>query len=134
MGPANPRRQPADAARPLFPRDSSMAPHSHSPSNALSRLVRRLFPRRRLDRPAAPRGRQLRLEALEGRLAPAVFNVNAGDVSNLGIGTRGGLVWAINQANGNGQNNTIQLAAGSTYDLTAVNNYWYGPDGLPAIS
>ena len=34
----------------------------------------------------------------------------------------------------NGQANTINLFAGGDYDLTAINNYWYGPDGLPAIS
>src|SRR5262249_7742295 len=39
----------------------------------------------------------------------------------------------INTSNSNGQSNTINLAAG-TYDLTAVDNFWYGPNGLPAIS
>jgi len=77
---------------------------------------------------------QPRLELLEDRLVPTVFTVNPTDVSNNGGGTTGGLVWAINQANANGQNNTIELAAKSTYDLTAVNNFWYGPNGLPAIS
>src|ERR1700731_1168678 len=78
-------------------------------------------------RPGTVRRSRLRpcLETLEERDAPAVFNVAAGDVS--------GLISAINQANGNGQSNTIELAL-SSYTLTAVNNSWYGPDGLPAIS
>jgi hypothetical protein len=77
---------------------------------------------------------RLRVEALEVREAPAVFTVLPGDVSNRGTGTVGGLVWAINQADANGQDNAIKLAARSTYDLTAVDNFWYGPTGLPAIS
>jgi hypothetical protein len=64
------------------------------------------------------------LETLESRLTPAVFNVGAGDVA--------GLIADINTANSNGQSNTINLSAGA-YDLTDVNNYWYGPNGLPAI-
>jgi len=65
------------------------------------------------------------LETLESRLTPAVFNVGAGDVN--------GLITDINTANTDGQSNTINLTA-SVYDLTTVNNYWYGPNGLPAIS
>ena len=65
------------------------------------------------------------LEELEDRTVPAVFNVAAGDVSTL--------IADMNQANSNGQSNTINLTAG-TYDLTAVNNTWYGPNGLPAIT
>ncbi|HEY7308797.1 MAG TPA: choice-of-anchor Q domain-containing protein [Gemmataceae bacterium] len=56
---------------------------------------------------------------------PAVFNVGAGDVATL--------IADINIANSNGQSNTINLTK-STYDLKAVNNFWYGPTGLPAIS
>ena len=84
---------------------------------------------RRTRRARAPRPRWRFappcLEVLEGRTAPAVFNVGPGDVA--------GLIAAINKANGNGQSNAINLTA-STYNLTAVNNFWYGPDGLPAIS
>jgi hypothetical protein len=69
------------------------------------------------------------LEHLENRLAPAVFNVAADDVYGPN-----GLVAAINTANSNGDsNNTINLKK-STYDLTTINNFWYGPNGLPAIS
>ena len=46
----------------------------------------------------------------------------------------GGLVWAIDQANAASGTNTISLASGATYDFTAADNYWYGPNALPAIS
>jgi hypothetical protein len=46
----------------------------------------------------------------------------------------GSLVTEIGQANSVGGSNTIELSAGCVYDLTAVNNNWYGPNGLPAIS
>jgi hypothetical protein len=65
------------------------------------------------------------LEVLEDRTAPAVFNVSPGDVATL--------IADINQADTNGQSNTIILSP-SVYNLTAINNYWYGLDGLPAIS
>jgi hypothetical protein len=54
-----------------------------------------------------------------------VFNVGADDVATL--------IADINTANSNGQSNVINLTA-STYDLATVNNFWYGPNGLPAIS
>jgi hypothetical protein len=44
------------------------------------------------------------------------------------------LVLAIGFANLTGGSNVVQLGAGCTYTLTAPNNYWYGPDGLPAIT
>jgi hypothetical protein len=53
----------------------------------------------------------------------ATFPVVAGDVA--------GLVSAINMANGNGQDDTITLAAGSTYSLTAADNPM---NGLPVIT
>jgi len=43
------------------------------------------------------------------------------------------LIAAINTANGNGQDNTIMLAAG-TYNLTLVNNDFLGANGLPRIT
>jgi hypothetical protein len=67
----------------------------------------------------------LSLEQLESRLTPAVFNVGAGDVATL--------ITDINTANSNGQSNTINLT-NSIYSLPAVNNYWYGPNGLPPIT
>ena len=72
----------------------------------------------------------LEVEALESRLTPTTIAVSPGDVQ--------GLILAINYLNANpaplGGTNEIELAAGSTYLLTAPNNYWYGPNGLPAIS
>ena len=55
----------------------------------------------------------------------AVFNISSGDVI--------GLIAAINAANSNGEENTINLAPG-TYTLTAVNNMTSGANGLPSIT
>jgi hypothetical protein len=89
-----------------------------------------LFNWRREKKPIArpvTEGRKvpLTVEALEDRLVPTVYNVAAGDVATL--------IADINQANSNGQSNTINLSPG-TYDLKAADNYWYGPNGLPAIT
>jgi hypothetical protein len=46
----------------------------------------------------------------------------------------GSLVTEIGQANSVSGTNTIELGAGCIYDLRTVNNNWYGPNGLPAIS
>lgn len=43
------------------------------------------------------------------------------------------LIAAINEANGNGEENTINLAAG-TYIVTAVNNTEDGANGLPSVT
>ena len=51
-----------------------------------------------------------------------------------GAGDVAGLVSAIAATNTNPGPDTIQLAAGCTYALTAVDNYWYGPDGLPPVA
>jgi hypothetical protein len=78
--------------------------------------------RQRKFRPVA----RLFVEPLEPRLTPASIPVPAGNVTAL--------IAAINTANSNGAvSNTITLAP-STYTLTSVDNYWYGPDGLPAIT
>ena len=53
------------------------------------------------------------------------FRCGAGDVQCL--------IDAINDANANGQTNTIRLEAG-TYTLTAVNNEVNGRNGLPVIT
>lgn len=73
----------------------------------------------------SPRWIRPHLESLEDRTLLAVFNVGASDVATL--------IANINTANNNGETNTINLTA-STYDLTKVNNFWYGPNALPAIS
>jgi hypothetical protein len=67
------------------------------------------------------------LEHLETRLTPATFNVAAGDVYGPN-----GLIADINTANSNGQSNVINLSPG-VYNLTKIDNFWYGPDGLPPI-
>jgi len=67
------------------------------------------------------------LEALEDRLVPASsILVAPGNVKAL--------IAAINQADITVGGATIELAPNSTYDLTAVDNYWYGPNGLPPIT
>ena len=55
----------------------------------------------------------------------AEFSCAAGDVACL--------INAINQANANGEANTITLEAG-TYTLTAVDNTTNGPNGLPSVT
>src|SRR5262245_47913651 len=104
---------------------------------AIRSWIRKLFASRtpRTIR-KAPARFQPCLENLEDRLAPATFNLkinpaldNAGAVAEL--------IGAINTANGNGQSNTINLFAGRTpvtYTFSAPDNYWYGPDALPAIT
>jgi hypothetical protein len=87
------------------------------PSRSLKRVERRLTRQR-------PRV-HLRLETLEDRVVPAVFNVGPNDVATL--------LHDMITANSNGESNTINLSP-STYDLIAVNNNWYGPNALPAIS
>ncbi len=79
-------------------------------------------------RPTAAVRRRLRpcLEILEGRIVPATFIVDPGNVSEL--------IADIKSANSNGQSNIIKLSNGSTYDLTKIDNYWYGPNGLPPIT
>jgi len=62
------------------------------------------------------------------RLPMATINVAAGDTA--------GLIAAINTANNEISNpgpDTIVLAGG-TYTLTAINNYQWGPNGIPAIT
>ncbi|MFB2894946.1 DUF4347 domain-containing protein, partial [Aerosakkonemataceae cyanobacterium BLCC-F50] len=44
------------------------------------------------------------------------------------------LINAINTANSTAGADTITLFAGGNYNLTAVDNWWYGPNGLPAIA
>ncbi|MEG4340259.1 Ig-like domain-containing protein [Microcoleus sp. D3_18_C2] len=71
------------------------------------------------------------LSAYSGVLA--TYTVLPGDVSNTGSGLNGGLLWAINQANSTAANDIINLASGSTYTLTALNNTTGGNNGLPVI-
>src|SRR5579871_3311577 len=89
---------------------------------------------------------RLHLEDLEARLTPSNFTINVNDnsdrldnSSSVTVSTLGSNVTlrdALNAANNTGGSNTflINLQNNTTYDLTAVDNYWYGPDGLPAIA
>jgi hypothetical protein len=53
-------------------------------------------------------------------------------VTNVGC-SASALTSAITSANTAG-GGTLSLASKCTYTLTVVNNYWYGPDGLPPIA
>ena len=59
------------------------------------------------------------------RAHAATFTCGAGNVDCL--------IAAIHEANANGEENTITLAAG-TYTLTTVDNDTDGPNGLPSIT
>lgn len=79
-------------------------------------------------RPASSRALpRFKVERLETREVPAVFNITNGDVP--------GLIAAINTSNTNGESDTINLAPGGTYTLTTVdnNNNGPGPNGLPVF-
>jgi GEVED domain len=80
--------------------------------------------RRAPYRPRPPRPEPT-VEALEDRLVPAVF-----DIANFDVP---GLIKAITDANGNGEADTINLAPGGSYVLTAVAAD-AGPNGLPIIA
>lgn len=56
----------------------------------------------------------------------ATYSIADGDVA--------GLIAAINAANANSNFDTIQLAANSTFTLTAVNSDLSGPTGLPVVT
>jgi len=77
--------------------------------------------------PAARRSPSFRprLEILEDRECPAIFNIAAGDSA--------GLIAALTTAQSNGEADQINLSA-STYTLTAVNNVTNGNNGLPIIN
>ncbi|MDG3008348.1 beta strand repeat-containing protein [Paludisphaera mucosa] len=85
------------------------------------------FPSLRKGRQAArskARSRKCSIEHLEDRTVPAVFNVSSGLVSDL--------VTAVETANANvDPADTINLSG--TYTFTQADNYWYGPNALPAI-
>ena len=79
---------------------------------------RKLFSRK--DRPLAA-------EALEDRLDPAVFNVAAADGARLIPAGK-----AVNDETAHPGPDTINLTH-STNNFTTPDNYWYGPDALPAV-
>src|SRR4051794_16729820 len=49
-------------------------------------------------------------------------------------GDASALVGAITQANTAGGSNVVRLGHGCVYTLTAADNRWYGPNGLPPIA
>ena len=72
--------------------------------------------------------------ALAAALAPA--SASAGNFPAACAGATGdaaSLVSAIASANGVAGPDSVSLGAGCTYTLTAANNNWYGPNGLPEI-
>src|SRR5262249_49394067 len=69
-----------------------------------------------------------------GLLGPARPTAYAAGFT-VGCGDTAGLIAAINAANSNGQTNTITLAAGCTYTLSASDNSGVnGPNGLPVLA
>jgi hypothetical protein len=85
-----------------------------------------------------------RLEHLEDRLAPATITVNTTDqalfnsttVTVSTLGRTVSLRDAVNAANNTLGPDTIVLQKGATYTFapTGADNFWYGPNALPAIS
>lgn len=68
--------------------------------------------------------------AIPGAAAAKTFSANcSGKTGNVVS-----LVKAIDQANASPGADTVALGNRCTYTLTTVNNYWYGPNGLPAIA
>jgi len=63
---------------------------------------------------------------LAPQASAATFNIADGDVAALKN--------AINTANGNGQDDTIELATNGTYVLTIADNYFYDYNGLPRVT
>jgi hypothetical protein len=86
------------------------------------------------------------LEELEDRLTPSTVIINVNDNSDVldnpatvtvsQLGSQVSLRDAINAANNTGNSNSyvINLQANTTYDLTTIDNYSGGPNGLPAIT
>jgi hypothetical protein len=64
--------------------------------------------------------------AAHGSTLPAACSDGTGDPASL--------VSAIAGANALTGEDTVDLGAGCTYNLTTPDNYWYGPNGLPPIA
>jgi hypothetical protein len=88
-----------------------------------TRTANRAARGRAQDRSAAVRFRP-QVEALEGRTLPSTYT--ASSVADL--------IADINAANAAGGSNTIALVAGTTFQLTTVNNSTDGATGLPVIA
>ena len=81
------------------------------------------------------RGYSLRLAVLIGAFLSVMSGLTISQAATFKIpaGNVEALIAAINTANGNGEADTIKLAAG-TYTLTEVNNITEGQNGLPSIT
>ena len=86
-----------------------------------------------IDRRAAILAWVLAVGGSAGSAAAANASAFAAACSGT-TGDAGSLVAAINGANNAIGASTVALGPGCTYTLTAANNYWYGPNGLPAIA
>ncbi|MFO0575790.1 MAG: hypothetical protein U1A78_17475 [Polyangia bacterium] len=84
--------------------------------------------------------------ALASALAAALAALPAGCGSDMTTGGSGGppvvrdvpcdpamLRAVLTEAGTSGAPTTLQLAMGCTYSLTAPDNFWYGPNGLPPV-
>jgi hypothetical protein len=67
--------------------------------------------------------------ACPGSAAGATFTAGC----TASDGDEAGLIAAIGEANTVAGADVVQLGQGCVYRLTAPNNFWYGPTGLPAI-
>ena len=119
-------------------------------SSWLLGLQRRVLGRRNVERKPARRRTRLSLENLEDRVTPSVDVIAVNSVSDTPTypasetftqlqqakSVNVTLRDALNVANNSSAGNTfmIDLKADTIYDLTQPDNYWYGPDGLPAIA
>ncbi|MFL5822005.1 MAG: hypothetical protein ACJ764_01030, partial [Solirubrobacteraceae bacterium] len=72
------------------------------------------------------------LTLLLGSAGAQALTFNAGCAGRSG--NVASLRAAIHQANSAGGTNTIRLGAGCLYDVKKIDNYWYGPNGLPAVA
>src|SRR5579859_4895002 len=93
------------------------------------RLSRQIFAQSRVSRRTrrSPRSR-LGIEALEARVVPSTFTVNALTDTGAGSGNSGDLLYCINQANTSGGTiNFSPLLANQTIDLTQTTAY---PNGF----
>ena len=92
---------------------------------------------RRLSRPSLALTLTLTLVACGGgndSRVPEVGTTEQAATLTLVDCNAASLVAAIDTANGNGEADTINLLAGCTYTFGVVNNVWYGPNALPAIT
>jgi len=69
-----------------------------------------------------------------GSAGGSVFKAACAPGPNADAGNGPALVGAIEHANSHAGPDTVLLERNCTYTLTAPDNYWYGPNGLPPIA